>query len=102
MGFVVSTTPEDDAENVSRYTNVYIRFDQAMFEADLFRNIKISGTDAEYVMSYDPQTYVLKIDFLEPLKKGSTIKISVKRNVKNSCGQRQRGDVKFDFQIAKK
>lgn len=101
MGFVASITPEDDAENAPRNTDVYIKFNQAMFEADLIRNIKISGTDVDYVMSYNPQTNVLKIDFIDPLKRGSTVKIAVKRNVKNSCGQRQGKDIKFEFQVSK-
>lgn len=94
---MVSTTPRDGSENVSLYTNVYIRFNQAMYQTDLFRNIKISDTNADYVMSYDSKTFVLKIDFLERLENGTTVTISVKRNTKNSCGQRQGIEVKFDF-----
>ena len=99
---MASTSPSDDAENVSLYTNVYIRFNQAMYQADLFRNIKIANTDADYVMSYDPQTHILKIDFVERLEEGNTVEISIKRNMKNSCGQRQGIEVKFDFLTTKK
>ena len=94
---MAATTPRDGAENVSLFADVYIRFNQAMYQADLFRNIKIAGTGADYIMSYDSNTYMLKINFLERLESGATITISVKRNTKNSCGQRQGIEVKFDF-----
>lgn len=99
MGFVRYTYPRNRAVNVPRDVIVVIQFNQPMYEGDLFNNIKVSGTRVDYVMSYDPGTYRLEIDFLELLEPGADIKVEVKRNTKNICMWRQIVLVDFEFTI---
>jgi hypothetical protein len=102
MGFVSSTAPFDGAVEVPLDVSVVIQFNQAMYTGDLFKHIKVSGTKVDYVMSYDPGTHQVEIDFLELLKKGSKITVEIKRSLKNSCQQRQNVSVKFEFTAVSK
>jgi hypothetical protein len=99
MGYVWYTIPRNGAVNVSRDVIVVIKFNQPMYEGDLFKNIKVSGTNVDYVISYDPGTYRLEIDFLELLEPGADITVEVKRNTKNICMWRQIVLVDFEFTI---
>jgi hypothetical protein len=101
MGFVSSTFPSNGAAGVPLDITVIIQFNQAMFTGDLFKNIKVSGTRVNHVMKYDPGTNQVEIDFLGQLKKGTKIKIDIKRNVKNSCRQPQLVTVQFEFRTIK-
>jgi hypothetical protein len=98
-GFVENTYPRNRAVNVPRDVVVVIQFNQPMYEGDLFKNIRVSGTNVDYVMSYDPATYRLEINFLELLEPGGHIQVEVKRNVKNICMWRQYIEVDFQFTI---
>jgi hypothetical protein len=100
-GFVEYTYPRDGAVGVPRDVIVIIQFNQPMYEGDLFKNIKVSGTNVNYVMRYDPGTHRVEIDFQGLLKPGAKITIEVKRNVKNICMWRQVVSVDFIFTITK-
>jgi hypothetical protein len=100
-GFVEYAYPRDGAVGVPRDVIVVIQFNQPMYEGDLFKNIKVSGTKEKYVMSYDPGTYKVEIDFLTLLKPDAKIMIEVKRNAKNICMWKQVIDVDYRFTIAK-
>jgi hypothetical protein len=100
-GFVEYTYPRDGAVGVPRDVIVIIQFNQPMYEGDLFKNIKVSGTNVNYVMRYDPGTHRVEIDFQGLLKPGAKITIEVKRNVKNICMWRQVVSVDFKFTITK-
>lgn len=102
MGFISSTTPFDGAVDVPLDITVIIQFNQAMYTGDLFKHIKVSGTKVDYVMSYDPGTHQVEIDFLKLLKKGTKATVEIKRGVKNSCQQRQNVTVKFEFRTVGK
>ncbi len=97
-GFVADTIPADKAVDVPLTVTVVIQFNQAMDTEDLFKNIKVSGTNVNYVMSYDPGNYQVGIDFIGLLKRDSGITVEIKRNVKNICQQRQLVSVNFSFQ----
>jgi hypothetical protein len=100
-GFVEYTYPRDGAVGVPRDVIVLIQFNQPMYEGDLFRNVKVSGTNVNFVMSYDPGTYKMEIDFLGLIKSGAKIMVEVKRNAKNICMWRQAVLVDFKFTITK-
>lgn len=101
-GFVAYTIPADNAVDIPLDVTVKIQFNQAMYTEDLYKNIKVSGTNVNYLMSYDPGNYQVEIDFIGLLKKASEITVEVKRNVTNSCQQRQLVSVKFTFITIKK
>jgi hypothetical protein len=101
-GFVDYTYPLDGAVDVPRDVVVVIQFNQPMYEGDLFRNIRVSGTNVHYVMHYDAGTYQVKIYFTEWLKPGAKVLVEVKRNAKNMCMWRQITEVEFKFTITKK
>jgi hypothetical protein len=101
-GFVDHTYPRDGAIDVPRNVVVVIQFNQAMYEGDLFKNIRVSGTHVDYVMYYDPGTYQVKINFLGWLKPGENVLVEVKRNAKNICMWRQIIEVDFEFTVTKK
>jgi len=101
-GFVDYAYPRDGAIDVPRDVVVVIQFNQAMYEGDLFKNIRISGTNTKYVMDYDPGTYQVEIDFLGWLKPGENVLVEVKRNAKNMCMWRQIIEVDFEFTVTKR
>jgi hypothetical protein len=102
VGFISSTTPFDGAVGVPLDITVMIQFNQAMYTGDLFKNIKVSGTKVDYVMSYDPGTHQVEIDFLRSLKHRTKVTVEIKRSVKNSCQQQQLVSVKFEFRTVGK
>ncbi len=95
------TIPIDKSKNIPVNITVRIKFNQPMYTTDLFRNIRIRGTSADRELTYDPGTNTLEINFLEPLRKGIKVKITIRRNIKNICLQRQGFDVKMEFETIK-
>ena len=100
-GYVAYTIPIDKSKNIPVNITVRIKFNQPMYTTDLFRNIRITGTSADRELTYDPETNTLEINFLEPLRKGIKVKITIRRNIKNICQQRQGFDVKVEFETIK-
>ena len=100
-GYVAYTIPIDKSKDIPVNITVKIKFNQPMYTTNLFRNIRITGTNVDSELTYDPETYTLEINFLEPLREGIKVKITIKRNIKNICLQRQGFDVKMEFETIK-
>jgi len=98
---VAYTIPIDKSKDIPVNITVKIKFNQPMYTTNLFRNIRITGTNVDSDLTYDPETYTLEINFREPLREGIKVKITIKRNIKNICLQRQGFDVKMEFETIK-